>query len=163
MPAGPPPTMPMCWGRSIDGGAATFFHVSWSPDSGPYCSVTKRLSARMAMGLSISPRRHASSQGAAHTRPQTEANGFGSLAVRYASSSLPSAMAATYMPALVCTGQAARHGMFSSKNSSPLNVRSSSLCGRTRDPIGLGSVPHPTELHRLDPERIDRAWRLWSS
>ena len=31
----------------------------------------------MAMGRSISPRRQASSHGAAQTRPQTEANGFG--------------------------------------------------------------------------------------
>ena len=36
----------------------------------------------MAIGRSIWPRRQASSQGAAHTRPHTEANGFGSRAVR---------------------------------------------------------------------------------
>ncbi len=53
-----------------------------APDSGPYCSVTNRLRARMAIGVSISPRRHASSHGAAHTRPHTEAKGLGSRAVR---------------------------------------------------------------------------------
>ena len=52
------------------------------PASTPYFSVTNRLSARMAIGWSISPRRQASSQGAAHTRPHTDANGFGSRAVR---------------------------------------------------------------------------------
>ena len=51
--------------------------------------------ARIAMGASIAPRRHASSQGAAHTRPHTEANGFGARATRYASSSRPSAMSWT--------------------------------------------------------------------
>ena len=65
-----------------DGGAATSSHTRPLPAWGPYCSVTKRFRALMAMGESISPRRHASSQGAAHTRPQTEANGLGSRAVR---------------------------------------------------------------------------------
>ena len=36
----------------------------------------------MAMGSSITPLRQASSQGAAHTRPQMDAKGFGILAVR---------------------------------------------------------------------------------
>ncbi len=53
--------------------------------SGPNCSVTNRFSARIAIGRSIAPRRQASSHGAAHTRPHTEANGFGRRAVRYAS------------------------------------------------------------------------------
>jgi hypothetical protein len=39
--------------------------VSGRLDSTPYCSVTKRLSARIATAPSIAPRRHASSQGAA--------------------------------------------------------------------------------------------------
>jgi hypothetical protein len=49
----------------------------------------------MAMGESIAPRRQASSQGAAQTRPQTEANGLGARATRKASSSRPSAMSWT--------------------------------------------------------------------
>ena len=112
MPAGPPPTIAMRCTRSTAGGAATRRQAGLSPRSGPNCSVTNRFSARIAIGRSIAPRRHASSHGAAHTRPHTDANGFGILAVRYASSSSPSAIAATYMPALVCTGHAARHGMF---------------------------------------------------
>jgi hypothetical protein len=48
----------------------------------PNFSVTKRFSALMLTGASIAPRRHLSSHGAAHTRPQTDANGFGDLAVR---------------------------------------------------------------------------------
>ena len=51
-------------------------------DSTPKRSVTVRFSARMAMGASMAPRRQASSQGAAQTRPQTEANGFGARATR---------------------------------------------------------------------------------
>jgi hypothetical protein len=43
--------------------------VSGRVDSTPYFSVTKRFSARIAIGASIDPRRQASSQGAAHTRP----------------------------------------------------------------------------------------------
>ncbi len=46
-------------------------------DSTPYFSVTKRFRARIAIGASMAPRRQASSQGAAQTRPQTEANGIG--------------------------------------------------------------------------------------
>ena len=46
------------------------------------CSVRKRFSARIEMGLSISPRRHAVSQGCAQTRPQMLASGFGSRANR---------------------------------------------------------------------------------
>ena len=44
--------------------------------------VTNRFSARIAMGSSIWPRRQACSQGAAHTRPQMDGNGFGSRAMR---------------------------------------------------------------------------------
>ena len=51
-------------------------------DSTPYFSVTKRFSARIEIGASIAPRRQASSHGAAQTRPQTEANGFGARATR---------------------------------------------------------------------------------
>ena len=51
-------------------------------DSGPYCSVRKRFSARIEMGLSISPRRQAVSQGCAQTRPQMLARGLGSRASR---------------------------------------------------------------------------------
>jgi hypothetical protein len=40
------------------------------------------LERTIAMGASIEPRRHASSHGAAHTRPQTDANGFGARATR---------------------------------------------------------------------------------
>ena len=40
------------------------------------------LEPRMEMGASMLPRRHASSQGAAQTRPQTEANGLGARATR---------------------------------------------------------------------------------
>ncbi len=63
--------------------------------STPKRSVTNRFSARMATGASTVPRRHAVSHGAAHTRPQIEANGFGARAIRYASRSRPSAMAVT--------------------------------------------------------------------
>ena len=63
--------------------------------STPKRSVTKRLSARIATGASTVPRRHADSQGAAHTRPQIEANGLGARAMRYASRKRPSAMAVT--------------------------------------------------------------------
>ncbi len=45
-------------------------------------SVRKRLSGRIATGSSIAPRRQASSQGAAHTRAHTDANGFGPRAAR---------------------------------------------------------------------------------
>ena len=81
--------------------------VSGCRDSTPYCSVTKRFRARIEIGASIAPRRHASSHGAAHTRPQTDANGFGARATRKASSSRPSAMSWTYRPASVATGQPA--------------------------------------------------------
>jgi len=57
--------------------------------------ATKRFSARIDTGASIDPRRHASSHGAAQTRPQTEANGLGARATRYASSSRSSAMSWT--------------------------------------------------------------------
>ena len=40
----------------------------------------------MEIGASMAPRRQASSHGAAQTRPQTEANGFGARATRKASS-----------------------------------------------------------------------------
>ena len=63
----------------------------------------------MEMGASMAPRRQASSQGAAHTRPQTEAKGLGARATRKASSSRPSAMSCTYRPASVRTGQPAWH------------------------------------------------------
>jgi hypothetical protein len=56
--------------------------VSGRVDSTPYLSVTNRLSARIEIGASIEPRRQASSQGAAQTRPQTEAKGFGARATR---------------------------------------------------------------------------------
>ena len=49
-------------------------------DSVPCRSVRKRLSARIAMGRSISPRRQAVSQGCAQTRPQMLASGLGSRA-----------------------------------------------------------------------------------
>src|SRR5215467_8254155 len=81
-------------------------------DSGPYCSARKRFSARIEIGLSISPRRHAVSQGCAHTRPHMLAKGLGSRASRYASSNLPSAIRPTYRPALVCAGHAIMHGKF---------------------------------------------------
>jgi hypothetical protein len=45
--------------------------------STPKRSVTKRLSARMEIGASSSPRRHTASQGAAQIRPQIEASGLG--------------------------------------------------------------------------------------
>jgi hypothetical protein len=44
----------------------------------------------METGESIAPLRQASSQGAAQTRPQMEARGFGPLATRKASGYLPS-------------------------------------------------------------------------
>jgi hypothetical protein len=50
--------------------------------STPKRSVTKRFSARMDTGASTVPRRHAVSHGAAHTRPQIDANGFGPRAMR---------------------------------------------------------------------------------
>ena len=53
--------------------------------STPKRSVTNRLSARIAIGASTVPRRHAVSHGAAHTRPQIDANGLGARAIRYAS------------------------------------------------------------------------------
>jgi hypothetical protein len=40
------------------------------------------------------------------------ASGLGSRAKRYASSNLPSAIKPTYLPALVCAGQAIMHGKF---------------------------------------------------
>ena len=45
--------------------------------STPNRSVTNRLSARIEIGASISPRRQAGSQGAAQIRPQIDASGFG--------------------------------------------------------------------------------------
>ena len=63
--------------------------------STPNCSVTKRFRARMATGASSVPRRQAASHGAAHTRPQIEAKGLGSRAIRYASENRPSAIAVT--------------------------------------------------------------------
>jgi len=69
--------------------------VSGRIDSTPYASVTNRLSARIEIGASITPRRQASSQGAAQTRPQTDANGLGERATRKASSFLPSAISWT--------------------------------------------------------------------
>ncbi len=51
-------------------------------DSTPYFSVTNRFRARIEIGASIEPRRQASSQGAAQTRPQTDAKGFGARATR---------------------------------------------------------------------------------
>ncbi len=45
--------------------------------STPKRSVTKRLSARMEIGASFSPRRQAVSHGAAQMRPQIEASGLG--------------------------------------------------------------------------------------
>jgi len=60
-------------------------------DSGPKRSVKNRFNGRIETALSILPRRHASSQGAPHARPQIEAIGFGARAMRYASSSLPCA------------------------------------------------------------------------
>jgi hypothetical protein len=53
------------------------------------------LSARIDTAASTVPRRHALSQGAAHTRPQIDANGFGARAIRYASRYRPSAIAVT--------------------------------------------------------------------
>jgi hypothetical protein len=53
------------------------------------------LSARIEIGASMLPRRHASSHGAAHTRPHTEAKGFGARATRNASSSRRSAISCT--------------------------------------------------------------------
>jgi hypothetical protein len=47
------------------------------------------LSARIATGASIAPRRHFVSQGAAQTRPQIDGKGFGRLAMRYASAKRP--------------------------------------------------------------------------
>lgn len=89
---------------SIRGSSRSRSWVSGRVDSTPYCSATKRLSARIAIGPSTAPRRHATSHGAAHTRPQTEANGFGARATRYASSFRPSAISWTYRPASVATG-----------------------------------------------------------
>jgi hypothetical protein len=60
-------------------------------------------------GLSRLPRRQFASHGAPHTRPQIEANGLVARAMRYASSSRPSAIAFTYPHASVCTGQASWH------------------------------------------------------
>src|SRR4029453_6555022 len=91
--------------------------------STPKRSVTNRLRARIAIGASTVPRRHAGSQGAAHTRPQIDANGFGARAMRYASRYRPSAIAVTYAPASVWTGQAARHGSLSH------NHRASGIAG----------------------------------
>ncbi len=53
-----------------------------SPASAPKRSVTKRLSARIWIGLSISPRRQALSHGAPQMRPHTEASGLGARAIR---------------------------------------------------------------------------------
>jgi hypothetical protein len=53
--------------------------------STPKRSVTNRFRARIATGASTVPRRHADSHGAAHTRPQIDANGFVARAMRYAS------------------------------------------------------------------------------
>jgi len=83
--------------------------VSGRVDSTPYCSVTTRLRARIEIGASIAPRRQASSQGAAQTRPQMDAKGLGDRATRKASLSRPSAMSWTYRPASVATGQPAWH------------------------------------------------------
>jgi hypothetical protein len=44
--------------------------------------LTNRFKARIAIGVSILPRRHAASHGAPHTQPQVEANGFVSRAIR---------------------------------------------------------------------------------
>jgi hypothetical protein len=60
-PTGPAPTMAMRNGSFSCVRPA--FTSTGCRDSGPYRSVRKRLSARIAIGLSISPRRHAVSQG----------------------------------------------------------------------------------------------------
>lgn len=49
--------------------------------STPQRSETYRFKARIAIGSSNTARRHASSHGAAHTRPQIDANGLGIRAV----------------------------------------------------------------------------------
>ncbi len=55
-------------GRALDWPASTGRSSSWS--------AMKRLTARMAIGSSMSPRRQRCSQKAGQTRPQTRANGF---------------------------------------------------------------------------------------
>jgi len=106
-PTGPPPMTATLYGSLADDlvVGATGCH-----DSGPCRSVRKRFRARMEMGLSIWPRRHAVSHGCAQTRPQILAIGFGSRAYLYASSNRPSPISVTYRPALVCAGHAIMQG-----------------------------------------------------
>ena len=68
------------------------------PDSGPWRSVSTRLIGRIEMGFRsgpISPRRHATSQGAPQTRPHTVESGFGSWEISNPNSSSPRAIAVT--------------------------------------------------------------------
>jgi len=115
MPAGPDPMIAIFSGRVTRGFSAktsTGFR-----DSGPCRSVTNRFNARIEIGKSNCPRRHADSHGCPHTRPQIDAKGFGTRAYRYASSYLPSAIKETYRPACVWTGHACMQGKFDSSHS----------------------------------------------
>ena len=64
----------------IDEGNRFPGHLPTAPVSGMRDAAKGRKVA--VIGASIAPRRQASSQGAAHTRPQTDANGFGARATR---------------------------------------------------------------------------------
>src|SRR5208283_4095166 len=107
-PTGPPPTTATLNGSLFWPRPALI--STGRLDSGPCRSVRKRLRARIAMGRSISPRRQAVSQGWAQTRPQMLASGLGLRAYLYASSNRPSAIRATYRPALVWAGHAIMQG-----------------------------------------------------
>ena len=95
-PAGPAPTTATRMPFFRTDLPNTSFSLSRSTMlSTPNRSQTNRFSARIAIGSSSFPRRQAVSQGAAQTRPQIEANGFGRRATWYASRNRPSSMSPT--------------------------------------------------------------------
>ena len=72
MPAGPPPTIATRSGRRTVGRLGTAGSVP--------CSTANRLSVRIEIGSSSTPRRQAPSQGAVQIQPQTDGNGLTSAA-----------------------------------------------------------------------------------
>src|SRR5208282_4527891 len=149
-PTGPPPTTATLKGSLFCPRPALMSTGRF--DSGPCRSVRKRLSARIAMGRSISPRRQAVSQGCAQTRPQILASGLGSRANLYASSNRPSEMSATYRPALVWAGQAIMQGklVFNQSLSTFLSLNRFS---KTAIPQVSGTPGVPARLDGRDARR----------
>ena len=122
-PAGPAPITATLIPFLFNDLPKTSFNFSRSTMlSTPNRSVANRLSARIAIGSSIVPRRQEVSHGAAQTRPQIDANGFGLRATWYASRYRPSSINPTYRPASVWTGHAAIQGKLESSHSRSTNL-----------------------------------------